>query len=80
MTSQQLSVVSLFIDTVLDCNYHETESRIVATWKKKGNHPVYDALIEQLRKTVVEYGGAMIIRHMEDDEYEIVIDKVALVA
>ena len=79
MTSQQLSVVALFINTVLACNYcRETKNEIVATWEKD-NHPVYDALIE-LRKTVVKYGGAMTIRHTEDDKYEIVIDKVALVA
>lgn len=79
MTSHQISTIATVLNIGLACNYyHETASEIVATWTKE-NHPVYDALIE-LRKTVVQCGGAMFITHTEDDEYKVTIDKVALVA
>ena len=79
MTSHQISTIAAFLNIALACNYyHETASEIVATWEKD-NHPVYDALVN-LRKVVVQCGGAMFIRHTEEDKYEVTIDKVALVA
>ena len=79
MTSHQISTIATVLNIGLACNYYrETANEIVATWEKD-NHPVYDDLVE-LRKAVIQYGGAMFIRHTEDDDYEVTIDKVALVA